>query len=149
MNDFVMIFWYWWMLSVLFLAIELLASGFFFLWMSVAAAITGVILFLIPATSLEMQVFIFSLMSFMSILLWRKYGKHYAHQETDHPLLNQRGAQYIGRVFTLIEPVVNGQGKIKIGDSLWTVYSQQDYPKNTRVKVIGVDGTILLVEKAD
>ena len=148
MIDFVMVFWYWWMLSVLFLAIELLASGFFFLWMSVAAAITGVILFLIPSISLEMQVFIFSMMSFMSILLWRKYGKHYAHQETDHPLLNQRGAHYIGRTFTLIEPVVDGQGKIKIGDSLWTVYSQQDYPENTRVKVIGVDGTILLVEKA-
>ncbi len=133
---------------MLLLAVELLAAGFFFLWMAFAAAITGTVLLLIPSTSLSAQVMIFSLVSFCSIILWRKYGKSYSQTETDHPLLNQRGAQYIGRVFTLLEPMVNGQGKVKIGDSVWTVTANEDLPKGTKVKVIGVDGIILRVEKA-
>ena len=149
MTEFTMVFWYWWMLAMLLLAIELLATGFFFLWMAFAAAITGLVLFLMPLISLEAQVMIFSVVSFCSIILWRKYGKAYTADETDHPLLNRRGAQYIGRVFTLIEPVVNGQGKVKIGDSLWTVSANEDYPKGAKVKVTGVDGTVLLVEKQD
>jgi membrane protein implicated in regulation of membrane protease activity len=149
MTDFTMIFWYWWMLAMLLLAIELLAAGFFFLWMAFAAGITGVVLLLIPSISLAAQVMIFSVVSFCSIILWRKYGKSYSRVETDHPLLNQRGAQYIGRVFTLIDAVVNGQGKVKIGDSLWTVSANEDYPAGTKVKVTGVDGTILQVEKAE
>ncbi len=149
MTEFTMIFWYWWMLAMLLLAIELLAAGFFFLWMAFAAAITGAVLLLMPSISLAAQVMIFSVVSFCSIILWRKYGKSYVRTETDHPLLNQRGAQYIGRVYTLVEPMVNGQGKVKIGDSLWTVSSNEDFPAGAKVKVTGVDGTILLVEKVD
>jgi len=42
----------------------------------------------------------------------RIYGKKHP-TETDKPLLNKRSAQFIGLVFSLIEPIENGQGKIK------------------------------------
>ena len=68
--------------------------------------------------------------------------------ETDRPLLNQRGAQYVGRQFHLDEPIVNGHGKIKVDDSIWKVHGP-DCPEGARVTVTGVDGTVLVVAPAD
>jgi len=140
-----MVFWYWWILAVVLLAIEILASGFFFLWMAIAGLITGLVLFLLPKTSMEIQLLIFSVFSFVSILIWRRYISLHP-EETDHPLLNKRGAQYIGRTFTLIKAIENGQGIIKVDDSIWTVQGE-DCPLNTKVKVIAVEGTIFKVKK--
>lgn len=141
-----MIFWYWWVLAVVFLVIEMLAPGFFFLWMAIAGLITGSFLFLLPETSLEVQLLIFSVLSFVSLVFWRRYaGLH--PDETDHPLLNKRGEQYIGRTFTLIEAIENGQGKIKVDDSQWKVRGE-DCPRGTRVTVIAVDGTQFKVKKS-
>lgn len=146
MADIVMEFWYWWAISLLLLVIELLAPGFFFLWMSAAGFITGCLLLLIPLLSIEMQVFVFSVLSMLSIAVWRFYIKKYP-LISDHPLLNKRSAQYVGRVFTLEEPIVNGQGKIKVDDSIWKVRGE-DCEVSTKIKVVGVDGTILIVKKA-
>ena len=52
----------------------------------------------------------------------------------------------IGRTFNLDEAVINSRGKLKIDDSYWTVESKLDIPAGEKVKVIGVDGTILQVE---
>lgn len=146
MLNFEVIFWYWWILAVVLLAIEILAPGFFFLWMAIAGFITGSMLFLLPGTSLEVQLLVFSVLSFVSLLIWRRYvGLHPA--ETDHPLLNKRGEQYIGRTFTLIEAIENGQGKIKVDDSQWKVCGE-DCPKGTRVTVTAVDGTQFKVKKS-
>jgi membrane protein implicated in regulation of membrane protease activity len=148
MPGFEIVFWYWWVLAVFLLGIEILAPGFFFLWLSVAGFIVGVIIFLAPSVGLEMQLLIFGLLSIMSILIWRRYGLQ-QRPETDHPLLNKRGAQYIGRVFSLIEPIENGRGKIKVDDSIWTVQGK-DCPIDSRVEVTAVNGTVFevkLIEK--
>lgn len=146
MISFTMVFWYWWVISVLLLVIELLAPGFFFLWMSAAAFVTGALLLLVPSLSMEMQIFVFSVLSVISIAVWRFYIKKYP-LISDHPLLNKRSSQYVGRVFTLEAPIVNGEGKIKVDDSIWKVRGE-DCDGSTKVKVVGVDGTILLVQKA-
>ncbi len=139
-----LVFWQWWIAALIFLAIEMLSPGFFFLSMAIAAAIVGGVLALFIDFSLLMQLALFSVLSICSLVIW----KHYAAviKPSDHPLLNQRGAQYIGRTFALIEAIENGQGKIKVDDSRWTVEGE-DCPVGTRVKVIAVNGTIFKVEK--
>ena len=84
-------------------------------------------------------------LSLLSIFLWRKLNQRYPIH-SDHPLLNQRGRQYVGRVFSLHEPIVNGQGKIKVDDSLWKVQGE-DCPSTEKVKVIAVQGTVFIVER--
>lgn len=138
------VFWYWWVLAVGFLAIEIIATGFFFLWLAVAAFVVGSVVLLLPSSTFELQLFLFSTLSVLSVLVWRRYVSAKS-QTSDHPLLNQRGAQYIGRIFNLVEPIENGQGKIKVDDSLWKV-SGSDCPVTTRVKVVAVKGTIFEVE---
>jgi membrane protein implicated in regulation of membrane protease activity len=138
------VFWHWWMLAVFLLAVEILAPGFFFLWLAVAGAVVGTVLWIIPSTSAEIQLLIFSILSIISVLVWRRHGFQ-TNIETDHPLLNERGAQYIGRSFSLIEPIENGRGKIKADDSIWTV-AGDDCPLGTNVEVIEVDGTLFKVK---
>jgi len=147
MNGLEIIFWYWWVLAVVFLAIELLAPGFFFLWMAVAAFVVGSVLLTIPVTPFEVQLLLFSVLSVASILVWRRYVKA-KDQDSDHPLLNQRGAQYVGRIFNLITAIENGQGKINADGTLWKVHGE-DCPVGSKVKVIAVKGTIFEVEQCD
>ena len=66
---------------------------------------------------------------------------------TDHPLLNRRGEQYIGRVFTLDEAIVNGTGKLRIDDTIWKV-NGDDLAAGTAVKVSAAKGVILQVVPA-
>ncbi len=67
--------------------------------------------------------------------------------KSDHPNLNRRGEQYVTRVFTLKEAIVNGQGKIQVDDSTWRIEGD-DLPAGAKVRVVGVEGTRLKVEKA-
>lgn len=115
------------------------------MWLAVSGLFTGLIVWLIPALSLNIQVFVFSVLSVLAVTAWRYYGKKYP-TETDQPLLNKRGAQYIGRVFSLHEPIVNGQGKIKVDDSIWKV-NGEDCDISTKVKVTGIRGMVFDVEK--
>jgi membrane protein implicated in regulation of membrane protease activity len=61
-------------------------------------------------------------------------------------LLNKRGAQYIGRTFSLIDPIENGRGKIKVDDSIWTVLGE-DCSLGSKVKVTSVKGALFEVEQ--
>lgn len=144
MSELDIVFWYWWVLAVGFLAVELLAPGFFFLWLAVSAFVVGSIVLMIPATPLDVQLLLFSVLAVTSILVWRRYVSAKA-QQSDHPLLNQRGAQYIGQIFNVVTAIENGQGKVKVADGLWKVQGE-DCPVGTKVKVVAVKGTVFEVE---
>lgn len=145
MAELELVFWNWWVLALILLAVELLAPGFFFLWLAASGLVTGFLLLLVPAIDIKLQVSIFSILSIAFIVAWKMYGKKHPIA-TDHPLLNKRGQQYIGRVFSLYKPIENGEGKIKVDDSIWKVHGE-DCDINTKVKVIAVCGTVFNVEK--
>lgn len=147
MDNILIEFWYWWIFAVVLMIFELFAPGAFFIWMGVAAVFVGAIVGLMPGLSWEYQVLCFSILSVISVICWRLYLRKNP-PESDLPLLNQRSAQYIGRIFTLENPILDGQGKIKVDDSTWKIQGE-DCPKNTRIKVVAVDGTILIVEAID
>ena len=126
---------------------ELFTPGAFFLWMGISAFLVGLLALLLPFMSWEYEVILFSLLSVASVVLWRKH-LHKRPIDTDHPLLNQRTAQYIGRVFTLDQAIINGRGKAKVGDSLWKVEGE-DCPEGQRVEVVSAKGVVLQVKPVD
>lgn len=141
----IMEFWYWWVLALLFLGLELLISGFFFLWIASAAVVTGIVALVFVGLELQGQMMSFSLLAVLALLLWKVYrSKSFLHT-TDQPLLNKRGAQYIGRVFVLIEPIHNGQGKVRVDDTFWKVCGP-DCLVGTKVRVIALQGIVFEVE---
>lgn len=145
MGEMVFEFWYWWGLAFILLILEMLTPGFFFMWLAVSGFVTGFLVWLFPVIGLNLQVLLFSVFSVLAITGWRFYGKKLS-LETDQPLLNKRGAQYIGRVFSLYAPIENGQGKIKVDDTIWKVHGE-DCDIHTKVKVTGVKGTVFEVDK--
>ena len=86
---------------------------------------------------------LFAALSVSTVVGWKKYRPHAA--ATDRPILNRRGEQYVGRSFTLSEPIVNGVGKLQVDDTTWRI-SGADLPAGRKVQVTGVDGTTLRVE---
>lgn len=141
------VFWHWWILAGLLLILELTAPSFFFLWLGIAAAAVGLILLVFPAIDLEIQLTLFAIASIVAILAWRKYRES-RPVATDQPNLNRRGQQYIGRVFSLGSPIVNGVGKVTVDDSTWKVKGP-DLPEGTHIRVTGVDGVVFNVEAAE
>jgi len=137
-------FWHWWIVAVVLVIVEILAPSFFALWMAVAAFMTGLALYLMPEMQWEYQVFTFAVLSVASIVVWRQY---YSKKpiETDEPLLNRRGEQYVGRVITLKEAILDGQGKVKVDDSTWKIEGN-DCPAGTKIKIVSVDNVVFQVE---
>ena len=145
MAEFEIVFWYWWVLAAILLAAELLSPGFFFLWMAISGFVTGCIALLMPSISLDVHVLIFSILAIVSIIIWKIYAKNYPIK-SDRPLPNKRSEQYIGRVFTLIEPIENGYGKIKVDDSIWRVRCDDCDGGCEKVKVVAANGVVLKAE---
>ena len=141
------IFWHWWSLGAILFIVELLAPGMFFLWMGESAFVVGAVIWLFPGMDEEYQVMLFSVLSVISILAARRFLKR-RPIESDRPFLNQRTAQYIGRVFTLEEAIVNGRGKIRVDDSSWRVEGA-DCPVGAKVRVMDAEGVILKVQAVD
>lgn len=136
--------WHWWLAGVLLLIMEVFAPGVFFMWLGIAAGLVGLMSWVIPGISWELQVLAFSILSVVTVMLGRKWLDLRPIQ-TDRPTLNRRGEQYIGRTLTLPEPIINGQGHAKVDDSIWKVRGP-DCPVGSRVRVNAVDGSVLLVE---
>ena len=137
--------WHWWIIGLVLLALELVIPAFFFLWLGVAAMVTGLVLMISTDMSWQGQIFLFSVLSVSSILISRKY---YANRQvvSETPNLNRRAEQYVGRIFTLTEAIENGRGKISVDDSQWQVKGNK-LPIGTDVRVIGVEGSIFLIEE--
>jgi len=139
-----LIFWHWWILGIALIVLEILAPGVIFLWVGVGAGLTGLILLIQPDIPWETQLVMFGVLSVISGIAGRIWVKKHP-TESDQPLLNQRGAQYVGRVFTLDEPISDGIGKVKVDDSFWRV-TGDDIPAGAKVKVVSSEGASLQVE---
>ena len=140
------VFWHWWILSGVLLILELLLPAFFFLWLGIAAAATGLIMLVFPGIPMESQLVLFSILSVVAVIAWRRY-REANPRTTDQPNLNRRGRQYVGREFTLEQPITNGVGKVTVDDSTWKVRGP-DLPAGTNVRVDSVDGVIFIVSAA-
>jgi membrane protein implicated in regulation of membrane protease activity len=139
-------FWHWLILALVLAGIEILTPGFFALWLGGAALVTGLIVLVIPSMSWEGQLIAFALLAAGSVLAWYKLGRKVTIA-TDDATLNRRGESLVGRMGQLVEPIVNGRGRVKIDDSVWRAEAEEDAPTGAKVLVTGVHGATLTVER--
>ena len=140
------IYWHWLILAVALIILEILMPGAYFLWMGISAAAVGGAMFIFPEMPLLTQILIFAVLSVITVMIYKTHKKKNP-VVTDEPALNRRGEQYLGRSFTLSEPIVNGMGKVKVDDSTWKV-TGTDMEVGATVRVVAVDGTTFKVEAA-
>ena len=139
-------YWHWWSLAIVLLVLEAFAPGAIFLWMGIAAAIVGLMLLAAPGLAWQTQLIAFAILSLVAVVGWRVFQRGRSLQR-DASTLNRRGEQYVGRRFTLDQPIVNGDGKLRIDDTVWRV-AGEDMAAGTAVQVVGADGVILKVKRA-
>lgn len=135
----------WWILALLLIASELLVPGYFLLWIGLAAAAMGVLLWIVPSMGLLAQAIVFGLLAFASCLAYARWLRPKLERRAPgSERLNRRAEQMIGQRYELIEAIVNGRGKARVGDGQWLV-SGPDLPIGSTVEVIAVDGGTLKV----
>lgn len=138
----------WWILALLLIAGELLLPGYFLLWIGLAAAAMGVVLWVDPSLGLLAQAILFGLLAFASCVGYARWLRpRLERRAPGGERLNRRAEQLIGQRYELVEPIVNGRGKARVGDGQWLV-SGPDLPLGTTVEVVAVEGTTLQVRAA-
>ncbi|KXU36332.1 hypothetical protein AXE65_05355 [Ventosimonas gracilis] len=130
--------------ALLLMAAETIIPGAFLLWMGIAAGVVFVIVLLIPGIPVLAQVAAFVVLSFITILLYRKFIRG-RERKSDHPTLNRRAAQHVGKIVALEQAIIGGRGRVKIGDAFWVVQGP-DLALGSRVRITGSDGVNLSVE---
>ena len=134
----------WWVLALVLIAAELIAPGYFLLWIGLAAVVMGLIMLILPGLGFLVQAVIFAVLSILICFVYWKYIRPATELRDDQPLLNRKGARMIGRRVAVVEAIVNGRGKVKIGDSVWLAEGE-DREVGTVVEVLSVSGTTLTV----
>ncbi len=137
-------FWTWAIVAVVLVTFEIFAPGIAFLWLGLAAAAVSLIVFIAPDIAWPLQLVIYAVLAVVAVVLGRRFVKRHPVSTTDRTL-NRRGAQYVGRVFTLMTPIENGRGKLKVDDTTWVVEGP-DLPAGTHVRVTAVENVVFRVE---
>ncbi|MDX5367461.1 MAG: NfeD family protein [Alphaproteobacteria bacterium] len=138
--------WVWFIVAALLAIVELVVPGVLAIWLAIAAAIVGGIV-LVFEPSLAVQLAMFAALSVLLVWASRQFLTRHPIR-SDHPTLNQRGASYIGSTFPVEQDIHLGRGKVRVGDSVWLAEGE-DAPAGTKVRVTGVNGSALVVERID
>ncbi|MCA1662564.1 MAG: NfeD family protein [Novosphingobium sp.] len=107
-----------WLIAGLALAVaEMVVPGVFLIWFAAAALVVGLLSAVLPIP-VAAQVVLFVVLSLVSVLASRRFLRRYPIQSAD-PLLNQRGAQLVGRQVVVTQAIEGGSGRVRCGDSEW------------------------------
>ena len=136
--------WIWLIGGVLLLIAELIAPGFFLVFIGAAAIATGFAALLLPL-SLPLQFAIFAVLAFLAARIGgrRAYSMRYDH--TPDPFLNDRARRLLGRVVVATQAVDANGGRVKVGDGEWSARGGPAAPGD-RVRIVDFEGNCLKVE---
>ncbi len=138
-------YWHWGVTGLVLLILETFAPGAIFLWFGIAALVVSALKAAIPGMGWELQFIIFSILSVVSIISWRLFfKKNPPTEDPDSQTLNRRGSEFLGKKVELTTAIVDGVGKVKLGDTMWRVEGP-DAPKGAQVEVVDSRGSSLVV----
>jgi len=136
--------WSWIILGVILIGIELVAPGSFFLWLGLAAIVTGLI-DAVLGLSWQASALLFALLCVAAVILGRAVTRSKTQNEPQAETLNRRGQSLVGRVFTLETPIKDGEGRIRVDDSSWRVTGADRFA-GAKVRVVRIEGSTLVVD---
>ena len=141
--------WNWVIAGIILLLFELIIPGVYIMWFGCGALLTALTVFCVKWSAFalwETQIIVFLLFSIILVVIARIFFRR--DKETDQPLLNLRTTQMVGHSTKLHEPIVNGQGHIRIDDTIWRVKGP-DLPMGTIVKIVDFYDGAFKVEKGE
>lgn len=124
--------------------IEIYTIGFFVFWFGIAALITMLSSFFISNIFIQAMIFVIS--SSLLLLFTKPLSKKFIKEDQTIPT---NVYSIIGKDALVIESINNitFEGKIKINGEIWSAISDTNIEKNTKVKVLSINGVKAKVEK--
>ena len=135
--------WLWLIGGVVLLIAEVIAPGFFLVFVGAAAIASGLFTLLF-GLGIGAQLALFALYAVLAVMLGRRFYAN-AASEAVHGHLNDPARRLVGKVVTVVDAVDEHDGRVRVGDGEW---SARGGPASVgdRVRIIGVDGNCLKVE---
>lgn len=136
--------WLWLIGGVVLLIAELIAPGFFLIFIGAAAIVTGLAAVVLPI-GLPLQLVLFAVLAFVAARVGgrRAYAARYDH--SSDPLLNDRARRLLGKVVVATEPVDANGGRVRVGDGEWSARGGPA-AAGDRVRIVDFEGNCLKVE---
>ena len=135
--------WMWAIGGLVLLIAEIVAPGFFLVFLGVAAIATGLFTLLFDL-SLAPQLVLFGISTALAVMIGKRW-----YAEPDHAdqsiRLNNPSERMVGKSVTVVDPVDDHGGRVRVGDGEWSARGGPA-AAGARVRVIAVDGNCLLVE---
>lgn len=139
--------WGWVILAGILALAELHAPGSYLVWIALGAALTGAVDAAF-GVSVEGQLGSFAVASALSCIVgYFVYRRLHRRGRGETPL-NERSLAMVGARGTVCEAIVNGRGKVRVGDGVWLA-GGPDLAEGTPVVVSAVHGTRLFVEAGE
>jgi membrane protein implicated in regulation of membrane protease activity len=136
--------WLWLIGGVVLLIAEVIAPGFFLMFIGGAAIATGLISAIVPL-GLPLELALFAILAVASARIGgrRAYARRYDY--SPDPYLNDRAGRLLGKVVVVVEPVDSHGGRVRVGDSHWSARGGPA-AAGERVRIVDVEGNCLKVE---
>ena len=141
----------WATIGLLLTIFELIVPGTYLIWFGFAAfVVSGYTWFTNVGITDQLLVFaIFSaIFAFLGLYVYQVIFNR-SRTDDKYKDLNDPAKQYIGRTVTLTQDVDDNNTKVKIGDTVWLAYSEQNLKKGDKAKVTGVKDAVVLVIKKE
>jgi membrane protein implicated in regulation of membrane protease activity len=136
--------WLWLIGGVVLLIAEVIAPGFFLIFIGAAAIVTGLLAMAI-GLPVALQLGVFAILAFLSARLVgrRFYATRYDY--SPDPFLNNKVGRLLGKVVVVVQPVDSHGGRVRVGDGEW---SARGGPAaiGERVRIVDIEGNCLKVE---
>jgi inner membrane protein len=136
--------WGWFVLAAVLIGLEVLLPGAFMVWLGLAATATGIVSYFAPL-GWPLALLLFAVLGVVFAWIGRQFAARADASDKEQPFLNRRADALVGQSFTLAEPIVNGEGRIRIGDTIWHLRGP-DVDAGTRIRVVRIEGGKLVVE---
>ena len=135
---------FWLIIAGLCLVIEIYTVGFFIFWFGVGALFALIVS--LVTNNLFIQVVVFLITSSLFVISTKPLMKKFVKSEKTIPtnFFSLSGKQ--GIVTEKIDSTTE-TGQVKVRGELWSAISDEDIEKDSKVKVLGIDGVKLKVEK--
>ena len=135
---------FWLIIAGLCFVIEIYTVGFFIFWFGIGALLALLISFI--TNNLFIQVVVFLVSSSLLVVLTKPLMKKFLKNEKSIPT---NYFNLIGKTGIVIEKIdtSNSTGQVKVKGELSSAISDSDIEKDSKVKVLSVDGVKLKVEK--
>lgn len=135
----------WVIVAVVCGSVEIFTMGFLFLWFALAALLVAVGVQVEWFHTLQVQLLVFALFSLIFIVFTRPLVVKFF--KTRDTISNVKAL--VGQHGIATSPIVpDSFGQVKVNGEIWTAVSQDRIETDTRIKVTGIDGVKLQVEKA-